>query len=372
MRIVHLAQDEKFLPLARSLFEEAFPGVNTFVVCRLPKYKQKFLKSGKQVRYRHPLCFRFPWLMPELRGADMVVVHSMTKHHARALRGVSRKSLVVWIGYGFDYYGLLAHHIGGYWLPRTEALLARLNLLREDSESTSKARIAQVADRVHVFSVNPSETALLRTALPQLQASFHSLPSFTVEDTFDQGDADMDGPDVLMGQSASPHNNHLDAFELLRDSLPATSRLIVPLSYGNQCYADHIEQVGRDMFGDRFVPMRGWLPIDEYQRQITSCGVVVMNHRRQKAVGNISSALYRGAKVLLQRCNPLVDFFTELGAVVFLVDDLAADPAQAWQPLTEAQRQANRQAIERRYGRAQVVARIRALDGLRQQHQRNL
>ena len=370
MKIVHLAQDEKFLPLARSMFEEAFPGASRFVVCQRPGHPPTFLMPDAQVRYRHPLFFRLPWLMPELWDADMVVIHAMTKHHARALRGVRRSSLVVWIGYGFDYYGLLAQHIGGYWLPHTEALLARLNL-RQGYESASKKRIAQVADRVHVFSVNPSETALLRTALPQLQASFHSLPSFTVEDTFAQGDADMDGPDVLLGQSASPHNNHLDAFELLRDSLPGTSRLIVPLSYGNQRYADHIEQVGRELFGDRFVPMRGWLPIAEYQRQIARCGVVVMNHRRQKAVGNISSALYRGAKVLLQRCNPLVDFFTELGAVVFLVDDLAADPAQALQPLTEAQRQTNRQAIERRYGRAQVVARIRALDGLREQHQRN-
>lgn len=371
MRIVHLAQDEKFLPLARSLFEEAFPGANRFVVCRRPDHVPVFLKPDRQVRYRHPLFFKRPWLMPELWDADVVVVHAMTKHHARALRGVRRSSLVVWIGYGVDYYALLTQHIGGYWFPQTEALLARL-ALPVGYESLSKIRIAHVADRVHVFSVNPCETTLLRAALPELQATFHALPSFTVEDTFAQGDGDMDGPNVLLGQSASPHNNHLDAFELLRDSLPATSRLIVPLSYGNQRYADHIEQVGRELFGDRFMPMRSWLPIAEYQRQIASCGVVVMNHRRQMALGNIGAALYRGAKVLLQRCNPLVDFFTELGAVVFLVDDLAADPAQAWQPLTEAQRQANRQAIERRYGRAQVVARIRALDGLRQQHQRNL
>ena len=368
MKITHLAQDEKVLPLARSLFEEAFPGANRYVVCQRPGRPPAFLKPDAQVRYRHALCFRLPWLMPELWDADIVVVHAMTKHHARALRGVRKSTLVFWIGYGFDYYALLARHIGGYWFPRTEALLAQINP-RGGYESPSKMRIAKVAARIHAFSVNPSETAMLRAALPQLQATFHPLPSFTVEDTFAQGDADMDGPDVLLGQSASPHNNHLDAFELLRDSLPATSRLIVPLSYGNKRYADHVEQVGRDMFGDRFVPMRGWLPISDYQRQIAGCGFVVMNHRRQQAVGNISSALYRGVKVMLQRCNPLVGFFTELGAVVFLVDDLATDPALAWRPLTEAQRQANRSAMVQRYGRAQVVARIRALDGLRAQHQ---
>ncbi len=32
MKIVHLSNDEKFLPLTRSLFEEAFPGQNRYLI----------------------------------------------------------------------------------------------------------------------------------------------------------------------------------------------------------------------------------------------------------------------------------------------------------------------------------------------------
>ncbi len=369
MKIVHLAQDEKFLPLARSLFEEAFPGANTFVVCRLPKYQQTFLKPEARVRYRHPMFFLLPWLMPELRGADMVVVHSMTKHHARALRGAPKGSLVVWIGYGFDYYGLLSNSIGGYWFDKTEALLSQLGL-KQRQLKVMRPHVTSVAGRVDVFSVNPAEVTMVRDALPQLKATYHALPSFTVEDTFAQGGCPMRGPDVLLGQSASPHNNHLEVFDVLRDALPATSRLVVPLSYGNPIYADHIEQTGREMFGDRFVSLRTWMTIADYQQRIAGCGFIVMNHRRQKAVGNISSGLYRGAKVFLQRTNPLFGFFTELGAVVFPIDLLGTDPVAAWQPLSAWLQQANREAIEHRFGRAQVLARVRALEGFRADHGR--
>lgn len=367
MKIVHLAKDQKFVPLARSLFEEAFPNANRFVVFSRRGQAPKFLKPDAQVRHRRGFFYRLPWLLPDLWGADIVVVHAMTKAHARTLRGVPKSCLVVWIGYGFDYCGLLPDRIGDFWCDKTRALLTQL-AIDHTHEASARPPIVDVAGRVNAFSVNPSETDRLREALPQLRAVHHALPSFTVEDIFAQGASQMAGSDVLLGNSASPHNNHLEVFDMLRGRLPAASRLIVPLSYGHAGYSDHIERVGRDLFGDRFVGLRQWLPIADYQQHLAGCGFVVMNHRRQKAVGNIGSALYRGAKVFLQRCNPLVGFFTDLGAVVFFVEDLAADPVTAWRPLTEAQRHGNREAMERRYGRAQVVARIRALEGLRDQH----
>ena len=306
--------------------------------------------------------------MPELRGADIVIVHSMSRAHARALRAVPRRSLVVWIGYGYDYWGLLSQQIGGYWFAKTEALLAQL-ALRDTQLKTMRPHVTSVAHRVNVFSVNPSEVAIVREALPQLRAAYHPLPSFTVEDVFAQGPPEMVGPDVLLGHSASSDNNHLEVFDLLHTTLPAEARLLVPLSYGNARYADHVEQAGRDMFGDRFVALRTWMPIADYQRQIARCGFVVMNQRRQKAVGNISSALYKGAKVFMQRRNPLVNFFTDLGAAVFDIDELGTDPIAAWQPLDASQRQLNRDAMVRRFSRASVVGRIAALEALWREHQ---
>lgn len=364
MRIVHLAQDEKFLPLARSLFEQVFPGASTFLVCHRRRRAPRFLLPDAEVRYRRPLAFRFPWLLRELRGADLVVVHAMTKAHARALRGVPDHVPVVWIGYGFDYYGLIADRVGGLWLERTRELVARL-AIDDDSAVLERTLLPRVAARVDAFSVNPAEVAMLREALPALRARYLPLPSFTVEDVFEHGAPAMAGADLLLGNSAAPSNNHLEAFDLLATTLPPDARLVVPLSYGNGRYADHIEAVGRQRFGERFVPLRTWLPVADYQDRIAGCGTVLMNHCRQQGVGNIAAALYKGAKVFLQRRNPLFEFFGGLGAQVHPVDEIAADPATLARPLDDATRAANRAAIARRFGRDAVLARIQALDGLR-------
>jgi hypothetical protein len=69
--------------------------------------------------------------------------------------------------------------------------------------------------------------------------------------------------------------------------------------------------------------------------------------------------------VYLRRENPLFDLFVGLGITLQAIETLEADPDAALQTLDGEQRQRNRAAIEARCGRANVVAAIRALEGLR-------
>jgi len=64
------------------------------------------------------------------------------------------------------------------------------------------------------------------------------------------------------------------------------------------------------------------MPIDDYISVLQSCSVVVMNHLRQQALGNIVIALYMGAKVFLDEHNPVYEFFTKQGAFIFKLDQL--------------------------------------------------
>jgi dTDP-N-acetylfucosamine:lipid II N-acetylfucosaminyltransferase len=93
--------------------------------------------------------------------------------------------------------------------------------------------------------------------------------------------------------------------------------------------------------------------------------VVLMNHRRQQAVGNTCAALYRGATVYMRRDNPLYGFFAGLGIALLPIEALEAAPAAPLSLLSGEQKRRNRAAIEARYGRARVVAAIGALDGFR-------
>lgn len=367
MKIVHLAPDEKFVPLVQMLFEEAFPGRNTYLVPRPKSGSLKYVADLTNVQLKRSIYFKLArWTSVQVRCADLVIVHGMTSPFAKALRAARPDCVVVWVGWGFDYYRLLEHRLGGLLLDKTARLepeVTRRNVGRPGPRKPLP--IVSVAARIDAFSVNPSEVELLRAVLPDLRATYHALPSFTVEDVFDRGPAAMSGPDILVGNSASLSNNHLEAFDMLRPLVGGDRRLVVPLSYGNARYAERVAQAGNERFAERFVALRTWMPIEAYNEQMRSCGFVVMNHRRQKAVGTIGAALYKGAKVFLRPENPLSGFYAGLGAVIHSTEALEDGDPQALVPLPDADRQRNREVVCARWGRPSVVAAIRRLASYR-------
>ena len=375
MKILHLSNDEKFVPLAVSLFEQAFVGQNRFLLSRARPGAIRHVAPSPQVSHHGSLRFRWPWIARDLAAADCVVVHLMSSRFAPALRHVRADTLVVWLAGGSDYMPLLEPVLGTLWLPDTTEMMRELEAAPRSATAPpavpaapkAPPPVVAVAQRVDVFSANPADAKLLRGVLPSLRAALHTIPSFTVEDVFAAGTPAMAGPDVLLGNSATPTNNHLEALALLRGRLPPGGRVVAPLSYGKApaAYAGAVAEAGRAALGDRFDPLMGWMLIEAYNTRIARCGFVFMNHLRQQAVGNICAALYRGATLYLRQKNPLFGFFTELGITLRAIDALEADPQAALCELTPQQKLSNRQAIEARYARECVVGRIRALEGFR-------
>lgn len=375
MKIVHLATDVRATVLTRSLFAQAFAGQNRWLI---EKAAVRHVAAAPDVVRLGTTSMRFVRIARELRGADLMVVHTLTPTFARALLAARDDIPVVWMSGGGDYMQLLVPRLGGLLLPRTAELLRSLvppakapglwkrlrARWRPQGAQSAPPPLVAVAPRIDVFSVNPVDAVMLRELLPSLRARLHTIPSFTVEDVFSAGPAVMSGPDVLLGNSANPSGNHLEAIELLRDRLPEGGRIVCPLNYGGKMqpgYAQTVIDAGRAAFGAGFEALKDWLPIEAYNTRIAGCGVVLMNHRRQQAVGNICAALYRGATVYLRRDSPLWGFFADLGIVLHAIETLEADPQAPLQGLTLDQRQRNRQAVVARYGREQVLARIRAL-----------
>jgi hypothetical protein len=86
-----------------------------------------------------------------------------------------------------------------------------------------------------------------------------------------------------------------------------------------------------------------------------------MNHRRQAAMGNISAALYKGARVVLREENPIYATYTGLGALLDPMSRIEANPSAIMQPLTAPERQKNREVVGAYMSRSNLV---RAIQGL--------
>ena len=65
------------------------------------------------------------------------------------------------------------------------------------------------------------------------------------------------------------------------------------------------------------------MPLSDYTKLMQTCKVVIMNHYRQQAVGNIISAVYLGAKVFLNKENSAYLYLKGLGCPIYeITEDL--------------------------------------------------
>ncbi|MCK5532094.1 MAG: TDP-N-acetylfucosamine:lipid II N-acetylfucosaminyltransferase, partial [Halopseudomonas aestusnigri] len=82
--------------------------------------------------------------------------------------------------------------------------------------------------------------------------------------------SDHDGLNILLGNSADPSNNHIEALERLLPFKDQTIKIYAPLSYGDQKHARKVVNQGKAWFGDKFVPMTDFMPFEQYLEFLTS------------------------------------------------------------------------------------------------------
>lgn len=131
------------------------------------------------------------------------------------------------------------------------------------------------------------------------------------------------GTNILLGNSATPTNNHMNAFQKLRPYANEDIRIYCPLSYGDNEYANEIEEVGSRIFGDKFIAIREFMPHEKYLDILAKIDIGIFNHSRQQAVGNISTLLGLGKAVFINRNVTTFSMLKSLGVEIFDIEDLA-------------------------------------------------
>lgn len=313
-----------------------------------------------------------PALVRAAWSSDLIIAHSMSSFAALAFALSPKRTVRLWSGWGYDYYGTDGSADTGLLGPLTADLASRLRAA-EPAAGTVHSAIAQTkamvsryltrhaAMRSDLFSAPvPSDLAVFRHRFPEFRGDYSQLNYASVDHTFAAGAAAGMGNDIQVGNSATYSNNHLDAFEELARLDLAGRRVIVPLSYGDYRYREAVIEQGARTLGDKFTPLKDFMPLSDYLATIGACSVVIMNHRRQQALGNICAAVYRGAHVFLHPENPVLNFLRSLDVVVHSTDELRAHGLPDG-PTTPATVTANRRALAAFWGAAAVQDNVRSI-----------
>jgi len=127
---------------------------------------------------------------------------------------------------------------------------------------------------------------------------------------------------IQVGNSADPSNNHLEVFEKLIPYKDQDIKIFVPLSYGDQIYAKNIVEVGRRMFGNKFVPLTSFMPFEEYLKFLGQIDIAVFNHRRQQAMGNTITLLGLGKSVYIRSDTTQWKIFKKIDITIYDISKL--------------------------------------------------
>lgn len=167
---------------------------------------------------------------------------------------------------------------------------------------------------------------------------------------------------ILIGNSCTLENNHLDAFNVLKKFDLSDREIIVPLSYGDIWLKNILLKYGQSLFGSSYLPLTDFLNRNEYNRYLMSCSVVVMNHYRPQAMGNLITSLWLGSKVYMSNKSLLFSYFKRLGIYVFSIEDeLKTSNKMALNNLDEYQIEHNRNILKDIYGKENVMFRVKEI-----------
>lgn len=123
---------------------------------------------------------------------------------------------------------------------------------------------------------------------------------------------------ILVGNSASPTNNHLSIFEMLLPYKDINVLIYCPLAYGN--YPDYKEFVirkGQELFKEKFNPLTEFMDFHKYLALLANVDIAIFNHQRQEAMGVTIQLINLGKVVYMNKSTSSFKSFTKRGIQVF-------------------------------------------------------
>jgi len=173
-------------------------------------------------------------------------------------------------------------------------------------------------------------------------------PYFAVEDYLKHIKiADQKKDIIMIGNSATKSNEHLEIFKILsRVSGIKKYKILCPLSYGDKKYLEEVSNAGYKHFGDQFTPLTNFLSSNEYYNLLANVKIVIMGHKRQQATGNILALVKFKKKIFIRTDISTWNFYKENGIKLFRYEELEKELLVE---ISEEETNNNRLAIKKNF-----------------------
>lgn len=374
-KIIHIVSDEKFINSAYWQFNETFPNGNKFyLLVDDPKKDLKFIEHKENYILIKKDLKELQDLAQNKALENIVCFHGLDYHKSYLLNKLSSKATIIWFLWGAEVYSnskiVNQAELYGFHTRTTFLSISFLKILKNrfrqfyyklkyKTDGPDKLILHSIKRANFCAVLYKEEYEFIKeritTNLQYLKFSYYPI-QLMIGNT----EARISSSNILIGNSASDTNNHIEAFKLLKDLPIGDKKIIVPLSYGEPRYRDRIVIKGLKILKDNFYPLMDFMPLHHYNQFLEQCGIVVMNHYRQQAVGNVVTMLWMGAKVYLDERNTLFAYLKRIGVTVHSIEkELRADNPQVFSLLTYAEQENNRQILSSEVGQDYLLQKLK-------------
>ena len=282
-------------------------------------------------------------IIQDANNIDVICLHSLYSMPFSLIPRINEKVKVIWYLWGFDIYSnsfplrpLVP--IKGRYAKETSTYLAKDRLLDVINKKvyyalstikhfkTPQSRLLEAVKRIDYFAgVFPSEHNLLKDYVKEYQAelTIHNYihpHEFRLEDINEP--VKISGHNILLGNSASLLGNHLDIMNQISKYVGRNDKIICPLSYaGTAEYKQAVIDKGKKLFGERFIALTEYLPLEEYTRVMQSCNRFVMGMKQQAATCNCLTSMWDGIKVYVPKDSENYRYYNSIGLKVYSIEE---------------------------------------------------
>lgn len=366
---LHIATDEKFINRGMRLFEKVFPNCNSLrIVTSDPKKALVHVDANiKSLQFYNKNDFKLDQFFDDVTGVDYVVLHNIDAFKSELVLNSpeNRKYKFLWSFWGGEIYNNVYLDSNRFISKKTHLFQDRLSVykifLRNLKLHFFKFKhphysIIKAVRKIDCVLGLKSDYDYLLTqhiisrSIPYIHFSYYPIEYITQQ--FNKDFRISSGNiKILLGNSATPANNHIDIFCKLAE-IDLDYKLIVPLNYGSDIYSKKIESEGRKRLGDRFIPITEFMELSDYNDLLSQCEIAIMNHYRQQGVGNIVTLLWLGAKLFINRRSLLYDFFMDKKILIYDVEELSIESLH---PLSIEEKEYNRNIIMSQFSETKLI-----------------
>lgn len=338
MKLIHLALDEKFINSAYWLFEKSYPNSNYFFIT-IPEDQKEleyvdleeniFIIKSKKEKLN---------LINSVSNYDLIVFHGMFPQNSYYLNRIKKRPnlKILWIFFGGEIhdnpltkfkvpYGnetlkLIHPNVFRRLIHKVNKLLLPYYINFISAEFNSILTAVKKVDYLGVI-MKEEYDLLIKREIIKLNSNWFNFSYYPIEFIFKgMKDSFVNGNNIMIGNSATPSNNHAEVLIKLKEIGIQSQKIFIPLSYGDKIYANKVKRFANFNFKDQVFYLDNFLPLHDYNKIVQNCGFVIMNHSRQQAVGNIFSSLWLGAKLFMKEESTVFKYLKRINILVFSIE----------------------------------------------------